>query len=124
MIPFVTDRFMEEILERAKDAGASSAGYILLRLPHEVAPLMREWLATHYPLKAAHVMSLVQQMRGGKDYQSGFGVRQRGAGTFADLLESRFRRACDRLGLAHGERAPLETARFRPPKTGPQLDLF
>jgi DNA repair photolyase len=124
VIPFITDRFMEEILERAKDAGASTAGYILLRLPHEVAPLMKEWLATHYPLKAAHVMSLVQQMRGGRDYQSAFGVRKRGTGIYADLLENRFTLACDRLGLDHGERAPLDTSRFRPPRVGPQLDLF
>src|SRR5262245_44200276 len=59
LIPFVTDRHMEEILEHAKEAGATSAGYVLLRLPHEVAPLFKEWLATHYPLKAEHVMSLV-----------------------------------------------------------------
>jgi DNA repair photolyase len=124
VIPFITDRFMEEILERAKDAGASTAGYILLRLPHEVAPLMRDWLATHYRLKATHVMSLVQQMRGGSDYQSAFGVRQRGAGIFADLLERRFALACNRLGLDHGERPPLDTTRFRPPRVGPQLDLF
>jgi DNA repair photolyase len=124
VIPFVTDRFMEEILERAKEAGACNAGYIVLRLPHEVAPLMKEWLATHYPLKADHVMSLVRQMRGGKDYQSEFGVRKRGSGTFADLLEKRFALACDRHGLDHGDRAPLDTSRFRPPKTGPQLDLF
>jgi DNA repair photolyase len=124
VIPFITDRFMEEILERAKDAGASTAGYILLRLPHEVAPLMKEWLATHYPLKAAHVMSLVQQMRGGRDYQSAFGVRKRGTGIYADLLVNRFTLACDRLGFDHGERAPLDTSRFRPPRVGPQLDLF
>ena len=80
LIPFVTDRQMEEILERAKEAGASSAGYVLLRLPHEVAPLFKEWLATHYPLKAEHVMSLVQQMSGGRDYDSRFGIRQSGTG--------------------------------------------
>jgi DNA repair photolyase len=124
VIPFITDRFMEEILERATEAGASSAAYILLRLPLEVAPLMKDWLATHYPLKAEHVMSLVRQMRGGKDYQSDFGTRKRGTGAFADLLEQRFTRACERLGLDHGERKPLDVTRFRPPRTGPQLDLF
>src|SRR5207344_2889230 len=76
LIPFVTDRHLEEILERAKEAGATSAGYVLLRLPHEVAPLFKEWLATHAPLKAEHVMSLVQQMSGGRDYDSRFGIRQ------------------------------------------------
>jgi DNA repair photolyase len=124
VIPFVTDRYLEEILERAREAGASSAGYILLRLPHEVAPLFKDWLATHYPLKADHVMSLVRQMRGGRDYESGFGVRQTGRGTFAELVARRFERACERLGLDRRGREPLDTSRFRPPRTGPQLDLF
>ncbi|HET9044118.1 MAG TPA: PA0069 family radical SAM protein [Burkholderiales bacterium] len=124
LIPFVTDRFMEEILERARDAGATSAGYILLRLPHEVAPLFKDWLATHYPLKADHVMSLVRQMRGGRDYESGFGVRQTGTGNFAALIAKRFELACERLGLAHGDRQALDTTRFRAPRAGPQLDLF
>ena len=123
VIPFLTDRFLEEILERAKEAGAESAGYILLRLPHEVAPLMKDWLATHYPMKAEHVMSLVRQMRGGKDYDSAFGVRQTGVGNYADLLAKRFAIACERLGL-NGERAGLDVSRFKPPKSGPQLDLF
>ena len=124
MIPFVNDRNMEEILERAKEAGASAAGYVLLRLPHEVAPLFKEWLATHYPLKAEHVMSLVHQMRGGKDYESAFGLRQRGRGSFAELIAKRFEIACKRFGLGDDEREPLDIARFRPPRTGPQLDLF
>jgi len=124
LIPFVTDRFMEEILERAREAGATSAGYILLRLPHEVAPLFKDWLATHFPLKADHVMSLVRQMRGGRDYESAFGVRQTGTGNFAALIAKRFELACERLGLAHGERQALDTTRFRAPRAGPQLDLF
>jgi DNA repair photolyase len=124
VIPFVTDRYLEEILERAREAGATSAGYILLRLPHEVAPLFQDWLATHYPLKAEHVMSLVRQMRGGRDYESGFGVRQTGRGTFAELVARRFERACERLGLDRRGREPLDTSRFRPPRSGPQLDLF
>ena len=123
VIPFITDRHLEEILERAREAGATQAGYILLRLPHEVAPLFKDWLATHYPLKAEHVMSLVRQMRGGKDYDSTFGVRQRGTGSFADLIAKRFELACERLGL-NQERGGLDTSRFRPPRSGPQLDLF
>jgi DNA repair photolyase len=123
VIPFLTDRFLEEILERAKEAGAESAGYILLRLPYEVAPLMKDWLATHYPMKAEHVMSLVRQMRGGKDYDSAFGVRQTGVGHYADLMAKRFEIACARLGL-NGEREALDVSRFRPPKRGPQMDLF
>jgi DNA repair photolyase len=124
LIPFVTDRYIEEILERAREAGATAAGYILLRLPHEVAPLFKEWLATHYPLKAEHVMSLVRQMRGGRDYESGFGVRQTGSGNFAELIGKRFDLACQRLGLNRRGREPLDTARFRPPRDGPQLHLF
>jgi DNA repair photolyase len=123
VIPFITDRYLEEILERARDAGATSAGYILLRLPHEVAPLFREWLETHYPLKAAHVMSLVRQMRGGRDYDTRWNIRQTGTGAFADLLARRFRIATERLGL-HVERPPLDTSRFRPPRSAPQLELF
>jgi DNA repair photolyase len=124
LIPFVTDRYMEEILERAREAGATSAGYILLRLPREVAPLFKEWLATHYPLKAEHVMSLVRQMRRGMDYESGFGVRQTGTGNFAELVGKRFDLACERLGFERRGREPLDTSRFRPPRTGTQLDLF
>ena len=125
IIPFVNDRHMEEILERAREAGATSAGYVLLRLPHELAPLFKEWLATHYPLKAEHVMSLVHQMRGGKDYDSRFGIRRSGTGTLAELIGKRFELACKRLGLNEDDwREPLDTSRFRPPRTGPQLDLF
>jgi len=123
VIPFVTDRFLEEVLEHAREAGASRAGYVLLRLPHEVAPLFKAWLEAHYPMKAAHVMSLIRQMRGGRDYDSTFGVRQRGEGPLAELIARRFRIACQRLGLGR-ERAPLDTSRFRPPGGSPQLDLF
>jgi DNA repair photolyase len=124
VIPFVTDRYLEEILECARDAGATSAGYIVLRLPLEVAPLFKDWLAVHYPLKAEHVMSLVRQMGGGKDYESGFGVRQTGSGTFAALIGKRFALACERLGLNRRGREPLDVSRFRPPRAGGQLDLF
>jgi DNA repair photolyase len=124
VIPFITDRHLEEILERASEAGATEAGYILLRLPHEVAPLFKQWLATHYPLKAEHVMSLVHQMRGGKDYDSTFGVRHRGTGNFAELIGKRFALACERLGLNSGRRGGLDTSRFRAPRSGPQMALF
>jgi DNA repair photolyase len=123
VIPFVTDRYLEEILERAREAGASSAGYIMLRLPHEVAPLFREWLAVHYPLKAAHVMSLMQGMRGGRDYDARWSARQVGMGPLAEIIARRFRVATRRLGL-DTERPPLDTRRFRPPREGPQRDLF
>jgi DNA repair photolyase len=115
VIPSMTDRDLEEILERARVAGATSAGYVLLRLPHEVAPLFKEWLGTHHPLKAGHVISLVRQMSGGKDYDARFGARQRGSGEFAELLAQRFRLACRRLGFGEG-RTPLDSTRFRPPR--------
>ncbi|MCL4801987.1 MAG: PA0069 family radical SAM protein [Burkholderiales bacterium] len=124
VIPFVTDRDLEGILARAREAGATEAGYILLRLPHEVAPLFKEWLATHYPLKGEHVTSLVRKMRGGKDYDSTFGVRHRGTGNLAELIARRFELARERLGFDAGRRGGLDTTRFRPPGAGPQMRLF
>jgi DNA repair photolyase len=123
VIPFLTDKFMEEVLDSAREAGATMAGYVLLRLPHEVAPLFKTWLEVHYPLKAAHIMSLIHQMRDGRDYDSSFGVRQRGTGIFAEMIARRFAVACRRLGF-NEDQPPLDTSRFRPPKTTPQLELF
>jgi DNA repair photolyase len=96
-------------------------------LPREVKDLFRDWLAQHYPLRAAHVMSLVQQVRGGRDYDSTFGVRQRGEGLFADLIAKRFALACKRLKLNEDRTLYLDTTRFRPPgarAASGQLDLF
>ena len=90
VIPAITDHEMEGILAAAREAGATMASYVLLRLPHEVKILFREWLAEHYPDRAKHVMSLINQARGGKDYDSQFGVRMRGTGPYADLLHTRF----------------------------------
>jgi len=123
VIPFITDRYMEQILERARDAGATTAGYVMLRLPNEVSPLFREWLDVHHPLKAAHVMSLVRQMRGGRNYDPRWALRQRGTGSLAELIAKRFTKASERFGLV-SERPPLDTTRFRPPREGPQLQLF
>ncbi len=134
IIPQLTDHEMEAILEAAADAGARHAAYTLLRLPREVAPLFRDWLAVHYPLRAAHVMSIVQQIRGGRDNDPRFGARMHGQGTFADLIRKRFRLACKRLDLNTERDAPLDITRFRPPvvvaRVAPprppdrQLDLF
>ena len=115
---------MESILEAAAAAGATHAGYTLLRLPREVAPLFRAWLDAHYPLRAAHVMSIVQDIRGGRDNDASFGSRMHGQGQYADLIRKRFRLACKRLGLNAERDLPLDTTRFRPPRTGGQLDLF
>jgi DNA repair photolyase len=123
LIPFITDLHMEEILERAAEAGATDAAYILLRLPKEVAPLFKEWLTAHYPLKAAHVMSLVRQMSGGRDYDGRFGVRQTGTGPHAQLIARRFDIACRRLGLAR-RRDELDRTQFRRPGEMPQMALF
>ncbi len=126
VIPALTDHEMEAILEAAAAAGARWAGYVLLRLPYEVKDLFREWLAAHYPDRAEHVMSLVQQMRGGKDYDSSFGTRMRGTGPLADLLRSRFQVACRRHGLGTGRHQPPNTSLFRPPRSplaSPQLML-
>lgn len=125
VIPALNDHEMEAILEAAAAAGAGWAGYVLLRLPHEVKDLFGEWLAAHYPDRADHVMSLVRQMRGGKDYDSTFGTRMRGSGPLAELLRSRFQMACRRLGLGTGRPEPPNTRLFRPPARdrGPQLAL-
>ena len=117
VIPQLNDRDLEPILEAAAASGAQGAGWVLLRLPLEVAPLFREWLDAHYPLRAAHVMSIVRQMRGGRDYDSTFGTRMRGDGAFVTLVEKRFELACRRLGLDRGrEHTGLDTSRFRPPQ--------
>lgn len=116
IIPQLNDRDLEAILEAAAANGASGAGWVLIRLPLEVAPLFREWLDAHYPQRAAHIMSLIRQMRGGRDYDSTFGSRMRGSGEFAALLEKRFAIACRRLGLDRGrEHVGLDTSRFHPP---------
>ncbi len=116
VIPGITDHEMEDILSAAKAAGATRAGYVLLRLPHEVKILFREWLTEHYPDRAKHVMSLINQTRGGKDYDSQFGTRMRGTGAYAELLGTRFELAMRKLGFAASrERYELDTRLFRPP---------
>ena len=123
VIPMVTDKDLEHILEAARDAGARSAGYVLLRLPHELKEVWREWLQLHYPDRAAHVMSLIRQMRGGKDYDSAFGKRMRGEGPFADLIAARFARAHARFGYAR--LPPADVSKFVPPRPpSPQAELF
>jgi DNA repair photolyase len=117
VIPFVTDSDLERILEAAAEAGAINAGYVVLRLPWEVSPLFRQWLEAHFPDRAARVMSRVQDMRGGKDYDSGFGKRMQGEGIWADLLRQRFEKAVSRLGIGIrcGRFQGLDSSRFHPP---------
>jgi len=121
MIPMINDKELEHLLEAARDAGARSAGYVLLRLPREVGPLFEEWLAAHFPERAEHVMSLIRQCRGGENYDSRFGTRMRGEGPFADLLAQRFAVATKRLGLNKRDFS-LDCSRFAPP--GGQLALL
>ncbi|HEY8607724.1 MAG TPA: PA0069 family radical SAM protein [Noviherbaspirillum sp.] len=124
VIPAITDVEMEAILAQAAEAGASSAAYILLRLPREVAGLFDEWLHAHHPLKAKHVASLLTQMRGGRLYDARFGSRMKGTGVFAELLGQRFALACRKHGL-NRERDALRTDLFAVPVApSPQADLF
>jgi DNA repair photolyase len=125
MIPFVNDRELEAILEAAADAGATSAGYVVLRLPHELEGIFTAWLEAHVPDRAAHVMSLVRQMQGGRHYDSRWGVRQKGSGPYAELLAQRFQLACRRLKLGAGVRRVHDTRQFRvPEQAGDQLRLL
>jgi len=125
MIPALNDQEMEDILAAAKDAGAATAGYTMLRLPLELKVLFKEWLETHLPGKASHVLSLVAQSHGGKLYDSAWSKRMVGYGPYADMLSLRFDRACRRLGLARRHTEPLDVTAFRPPpQRGDQLALF
>jgi DNA repair photolyase len=124
VIPVLTDHELERILAAAVASGAQSAAYVLVRLPYELKDLFREWLEHNEPLKAKHVMSRLQAMRGGKDNDSRFGIRQRGEGEYAALLAQRFGAACARLGLKQRERFAHDLTLFRPPVLGPQLSLL
>jgi DNA repair photolyase len=122
VIPAITDHEMEHLLERAAGAGARAAFYLPVRLPWEVAPLFRAWLDEHFPDRAGKVMSIVHQLRGGRDNDPNFFTRMQGQGPWADLLRTRFHRMCTKLGL-NKERMELRCDLFRPPE-GPQLRLF
>ena len=124
MIPGLNDCELESILEAAANAGARSAAYVVLRLPHELTDLFVEWLETHYPLKAAKVLKRIRALRGGRLNDSRFGRRMRGSGPYADLLQRRFDIARRRLGFAR-ERFRLDESRFRVPRAaGGQGRLF
>jgi DNA repair photolyase len=114
VIPFLNEPELERILTAARDAGASCAFSVVLRLPWEVNPLFQNWLQTHVPDKAARIMARVRDMRGGKDNDSTFGQRMTGSGLWADLLRQRFVKSCDRLGLSR-KRLELDLTRFVPP---------
>ena len=124
MIPALNDDHLENVLATAAGAGACFAGYVMLRLPREVNPLFKDWLAEHYPLRADRVMNRVRDVRDGRESDSQFGRRMKGTGEIAQLIEQRFRRACREHGLnksAHRLNTDLFVA---PRRDSPQLALF
>ncbi len=124
VIPFINEPEIERVLEAAAEAGARQAHYTLLRLPWEVAPLFIQWLQAHFPDRADRVMNRLREMRGGKNYDSQFGKRMTGEGTWAALIRQRFEKAAAKLGLDR-EIPPLRNDLFRAPRSAtPQLDLF
>ncbi|ACC69956.1 PA0069 family radical SAM protein [Paraburkholderia phymatum] len=132
VVPFVTDQDMERVLEACAEAGATSASYIVLRLPWEVAPLFKGWLKAHFPDRAERVMNRVHDMRGGKDYDSSFSTRMKGEGLWADLLRQRFANAVRRVGMNARNHGILDMSHFRrvepreptAPQPSPQMNLF
>ena len=128
LIPALNDKTLEHVLEQAAAAGAKEAAYVIMRLPNELKVLFKEWLATHYPERAEHVISIVRQIRGGRDNDPNFGTRMSGTGMFAELVETRFEITCRKLGLNdHGagrDRPKLDCSLFRIPGAGGQMALF
>jgi DNA repair photolyase len=124
IIPAINDHEIEAILKACAEAGAGEAGYVLLRLPHDLKDLMRDWLVDHYPDKLNHVFTLLQEARGGKDYDANWSTRQSGIGPYAWMLGRRFETTCERLGL-NKRSLRLRTDLFKvPPKETGQLSLF
>jgi DNA repair photolyase len=123
-IPALNDHEMETVLAASKEAGARSAGYVLLRLPLEIKDLFREWLEAEVPGRAKHVMTLVRSMRGGKDYDSQWNTRMKGTGPYAEMMARRFHMAVRKFGLNQPSK-PLAINSFRrPPRIGDQLSLL
>jgi DNA repair photolyase len=124
VIPAITDEYIEAILCESAARGVRSASWIFLRLPHEVAPLFREWLETHFPDRAAKVMSIVRAVRGGRDNDPRFGSRMKPQGVWAELYRRRFRLACQRHGIDEERLLPLDCSQFRKPDLAGQLRLL
>ena len=123
IIPSITDEFIEAILSEAAARGAQTASWIMLRLPHEVAPLFREWLAVHYPDRAGKVMGIVQSVREGRDNDPGFFTRMKPTGVWADVFRTRFRIGTTRLGMNEA-RMELDSTQFERPSLDGQLRLL
>lgn len=124
IIPAINDHEIEAILKACAEAGAQEAGYVLLRLPHDLKDLMRDWLAEHYPDKLKHVFTLLQEARGGKDYDAEWSTRQSGIGPYAWMLGRRFETAAERLGLNKRNLRLRKDLFTVPPKETGQLSLF
>ncbi len=131
IIPMITDHELESLVTAAANAGALSAGYVMLRLPHAIKDLFRAWLAEHYPDRATHVMSLIGQLHGGRDYDANWGTRMTGTGVYADLVGRRFALACRRAGLDHGRSSrsnggamALDSTAFTVPPTAGDQHAF
>ena len=122
IIPAATDGEIESLLQAAAEAGATGAGYVVLRLPHELREVFADWLAAHMPLRAQKVMAQVRELHGGKDYNAKFFARHRGTGVLADLIAARFARAKKRFGLDHSRLGRLRCDLFRPPSPADPAD--
>ncbi|TCS38551.1 DNA repair photolyase [Paucimonas lemoignei] len=129
VIPFITEQDLEKVMEAVKEAGASHASYVVLRLPWEVNPLFQQWLEAHFPERAQRVMNRVRELHGGQDYDADFATRMRGTGVWSELIRQRFIQSARRLGLirhVHGA-GLLDASRFKKPALQAdkrQLDLF
>ena len=125
VVPAINDHELEAVLDASAAAGATTAGYVLLRLPGEVKDLFFEWLDLHFPDRAQKVRNRIRELRGGRDNDPRFGHRMRGQGPWAELLRRRFEAACRKNGLVSGRSAPLTTELFRPPNRTPgQMELW
>jgi DNA repair photolyase len=134
VIPHITEPELEAVLTAALEAGASMAGYTVLRLPWEVNPLFQQWLETHFPLRAEKVMNCIRDIRGGRENDPNFGSRMRGEGIYADLIRQRFNKTLRKLikpeqnrfsGLDHSQfRRPVVVPESSPKKNSGQMDLF
>ncbi|MZR61458.1 PA0069 family radical SAM protein [Alcanivorax sp. DP30] len=124
VIPFINDHELEDIVGQVAQAGAEHAGYVVLRLPHEVGPLWQQWLEEHYPDRAEKVMSVMRDLHGGAIYDSRWHKRQSGQGAWSHILRQRFESACRQAGLSAREALALDTEGFRPPGPHGQLALW
>ena len=124
IIPALNDMYLENVIEAAAGAGAQYAGYVVLRLPHELKELFRSWLDLHYPMRADHVMARVRDLRDGKENDTAFGRRFKGTGAYSSLIAQRFRLACKKHAL-NRSRHDFPTDLFvRPTQAGAQMTLF